>query len=486
MATQPHGVAGLTVIGILGYAAYVPTFRLSRAEIAKAWGRPSVPPQSGGERAVANFDEDSLTLATEATLRCLGQFEARQPDGLYFASTTAPDQERQTATVIAAAADLPGAIRTADFAGSLRAGASALLAALDAVKGGPLGAVLVAAADCRLAEPGTEAEALIGDGAAAFMVGDGEAIATVEVSHSIAEDFPGTWRPSENCFIASDDQKFAATHGYQRLILEVMTGLLEKAKVSASQLSKVVCPAPDLSSYTALAKASGAPLAFVQDPLLFSVGFTGASSPMLLLATCLEQAEPGQLILFISYGSGADALLLSVTDEIATRRSRARRDLIGRGRPLPSYQTYLRYRDLVQSQHGLWQVEPFSSMTMMWREHRQNLALYGVRCAQCRGVFFPARRVCPKCKTTDAFEPHKLARQGRLVTFSKDRLYPGPESPTVMAVIDLEGGGRLFTQMTDCDPETLRIGMGVTLTLRKFHEARGYTHYFWKARPNHL
>ncbi len=473
------------MIGILDYAAYVPLSRLPWAEIARAWGRSLLPPQGGGERAVANFDEDSLTLAAEAALGCLGHVEGRRPDGLYFASTTAPDQERQAATVIAAAADLPREIRTADFAGSLRAGTSALLAALDAVKGGPAWSVLVAAADCRLAEPGQTAEALIGDGAAAFLVGEGEAIATVEAAHSVTEEFPGTWRRSGNRFIESDDEKFAATFGYQRLVLEAMRDLLDKAKVTPKQLSKVVCPAPDLSSYTALAKASGIPLAFLQDPLLLTVGFTGAASPLLLLTTCLEHAEPGQLILLLSYGSGADAVLLSVTDEIEAHRPRARRALVGHGRPLPSYQTYLKYRDLVRSQHGLWEVEPFSSLTMMWREGRQNLALYGVRCTKCEAVFFPSRRVCPRCETKDAFEPHKLGRKGRLVTFSKDRLYPGPESPTVMAVIDLEGGGRLFTQMTDCDPEGVRIGMEVELTFRKFHESKGYAHYFWKARPIH-
>jgi 3-hydroxy-3-methylglutaryl CoA synthase len=471
------------VIGILDCAVYVPIHRLSRAEIAKAWGQLPAPPHGDGQRAVANFDEDSLTLAAEASFRCLARSGGARPDGLYFASTTPPDNERQSATVIAAAADLPREIRTADFAGSLRAGTSALLAALDAVKGGPAWSVLVAAADCRLAEPGHAAEALIGDGAAAFLVGEGEAIATVEAAYSIADEFPGTWRQSHNLFIQSDDEKFAAAHGYQRITLEAMRGLLERARISPKEVSRVVCPAPDLPSYTALAKASGIPLLFLQDPLLLSVGFTGAASPLLLLATCLEKAEPGQLIVALSYGSGADALLLSVTDAIEERRSAGRGGVIGRGRPLASYQTYLTYRDLVRTRHGLWQIEPFSSLTMMWRERKQNLALYGVRCTKCATIFFPARRICPKCEAKDSFEPHKLNRRGRLVTFSKDRLYPGPEAPTVMAVIDLDGGGRLFTQMTDVDPETIRVGMEVELTLRKFHESKGYSHYFWKGKP---
>lgn len=469
------------MIGILEYAAYVPTHRLTRAEIGRAWHRTFLPPFSEGQRAVAGFDEDSLTLAAEASFRCLAQFEGRRPDGLYFASTTAPDHERQAATVIAAAADLPREIRTADFTGSLRAGTSALLAALDAVKGGPAWSVLVAAADCRLAEPGRTAEALIGDGAAAFLVGEGEALATVEATCSIAEDFPGTWRQRQNPFVQSDDERFAATHGYQRITLEAMRGVLEKAKVPLKGVSTVVCPAQDLQSYAALAKASGVPHLFLQDPLLHSVGFIGAGSPLLLLARCLATAEAGQSIVVLSYGSGADALLLSVTDAIEARRSRPRRQLVSLGRPLPSYQTYLTYRDLVKRQHGLWEVEPFSSLTMMWRERKQNLALYAVRCTKCAAVFFPARRVCPTCETRDTFEPHKLSRRGRLVTFSKDRLYPGPESPTVMAVVDLEGGGRLFTQMADCDLEALRVGMDVELTLRIFHAAKGYAHYFWKA-----
>ncbi len=471
------------MIGILDYAGYVPSFRLPRSEIARAWGRPSASPQSDGERAVASFDEDSLTLAAEAAFRCLRAAEGQPPDAVYFASTSAPDHERSAAAVIAAAADLPREIRTADLAGSLKAGTSALLAGLDAVKGGPAWSVLVASADCRLAEPGQAAEMFIGDGGAAFLVGEGDALATVEATCSIAEDFPGTWRPSHDPFIRSDDEKFAVTHGYQRIVLEAMRRLLDKAKVDPQELSTVICPSPDPAGYVAVAKASGVPSLFLDDPLMRSVGFTGAASPLLLLARCLDGAEPGQLILILGYGGGADALLLSVTDRIETHRSRASRDLLAGGQPLPSYLTYLQYRDLLRRQDGPRGGGPFTSLTMLWRERTQNLALYGATCLKCEAVVFPVRRVCPGCATRDAFEPRKLARRGRLVTFTKDHLFPGPASPTVMGVVDLEGGGRLFTQMTDCGPEAIRIGMDVELVLRRFHEAKGYVHYFWKAKP---
>ena len=53
------------MVGITSYGAYIPKYRLGRDVIAKAWG----PRFLSGERAVANYDEDSLTMATEAALK---------------------------------------------------------------------------------------------------------------------------------------------------------------------------------------------------------------------------------------------------------------------------------------------------------------------------------------------------------------------------------------------------------------------------------
>ena len=74
--------------GIASYGAYIPFYRLSRAEIGKAWGSGGGP----GERAVANYDEDSLTMAVAAARDCLKGFDRAAVGGLYFASTTAPYQ----------------------------------------------------------------------------------------------------------------------------------------------------------------------------------------------------------------------------------------------------------------------------------------------------------------------------------------------------------------------------------------------------------
>src|SRR5207244_2346182 len=126
------------MVGITRIGAYFPRRRLDRALIAKAWGV-RVPP---GARTVAGFDEDALTMATDAVLACLGDADPAGFDALYFASTSSPYLEKQVASMIATAADLRRDIVVADLAGSVRAGLAALRAALAGGRAGRLGAAL--------------------------------------------------------------------------------------------------------------------------------------------------------------------------------------------------------------------------------------------------------------------------------------------------------------------------------------------------------
>src|SRR3989304_790249 len=124
------------MIGIVSYGAYVPLRRLGTG------------PQ--GEKAVANWDEDSLTMAVAAAIDCLGKIERKTIDGFYFASTTPPYGEKLAATTAAWALDLRHDILTADIADSLRAGMGAIKMAEDAVKAGSAKNFLVTASDLRL------------------------------------------------------------------------------------------------------------------------------------------------------------------------------------------------------------------------------------------------------------------------------------------------------------------------------------------------
>src|SRR5262245_26119270 len=187
------GWAGLlsgSMPGIIQLATYFPRRRLARTLIAQAWG--SRPPP--GSRTVAAVDEDALTMAVDATLACVGDSDPSAFDALFFASTSAPYLEKQVASVVATAIDLPRDAAVADFGGSARASLAALRAACDAVRAGSLARPLVVAADVRPAEPGSELEAQLGDGAACAAVGGDEVIAELVSAAAVSEQFTYAWR----------------------------------------------------------------------------------------------------------------------------------------------------------------------------------------------------------------------------------------------------------------------------------------------------
>ena len=117
--------------GIVSYGAYIPRYRLKRMSIFQSmgWINPTTIMLAQGEKAVANQDEDSLTIATAAALDCLGNLDRSAVKGAFLASTTMPYLERQNAGIMAAALNLREDLRSADFSGALKSGTSALLSA---------------------------------------------------------------------------------------------------------------------------------------------------------------------------------------------------------------------------------------------------------------------------------------------------------------------------------------------------------------------
>ena len=74
------------MVGITGFAGYVPYYRLAQKEIARAWGGRG----GDGERAVASADEDAITMAVEAVREILRGHSSQAVDGLILATTTSP------------------------------------------------------------------------------------------------------------------------------------------------------------------------------------------------------------------------------------------------------------------------------------------------------------------------------------------------------------------------------------------------------------
>src|SRR6184192_112054 len=460
------------MVGITRIGTYFPRRRLDRALIAKAWGA-RVP---AGTRTVAGFDEDALTMATDAVLACLGDADPAGFDALYFASTSSPYLEKQVASMIATAADLRRDLVVADLAGSVRAGLAALRAALDGVRAGSLRTALVAAADARLAEPESEMEPLLGDGAAAVAVGCDGVVAELVSAASVAEEFTYVWRTDEQRTLRVSETRFGTSHGYVRDMAEVIGAALRKAELPPARVARLALGAPEPRAAAEAARRAGFdPARQLEASLLSEVGLLGTAEPLALLARSLETAAPGDFLVVAAYGEGADALVLRATERLPAARPRPLADRLARGIALPSYERYLRAR-------GVLPGEPVTAM-IEWKELRQDVRLYGSRCEACGLVQYPQARVCSGCQARDRMQEHKLGKRGSVFTFTIDNLAPVPEHPMPMAVIDLDSGGRVYLQVTDAAEGEVKVGAPVELTFRRLHEAGGNRNYFWKARP---
>src|SRR5215469_1969421 len=243
--------------GITAYGAYIPRLRLQRKAVAQAnaWFAPGFAGGTKGERAMANFDEDAVTLAVEAGRDCLPASDPIKDrahiDSAYFASTSMPFSDRQNAGIVASALNLRDEIASADVSSSQRAGTSALLAALDAVAGGRTKSSLVVAGERRKARAASSQELAYGDGGAALVVGRDKVIARFLGSHSHTVDFVDHFRDE----------------GYTKIVPHTIKHLFEKAGVSGEEIAHFILPCPFARLDQTLAKQCGIDPAKVRDNL---------------------------------------------------------------------------------------------------------------------------------------------------------------------------------------------------------------------------
>ena len=479
------------MVGITSYGGYIPLHRLSREEFFRAWGGLALP----GERAVANFDEDSVTMATEAAIDCMKGIDPKTVDGLFFATTTSPYREKQCSTIISVALDLGREIRTADFTGSLRAGTIAIASAMDAINAGAARSILVTAADLRLGAPAGDFEQALGDGGAALLLGEKGVIATIEGSYSISDEFSGVWRSDADTFVRTWEDRMVLDEGYSAVLPEAISGLMKKYNLAPGDFAKVVYDAPtDIRRHPRVAGGLKFDAAQLQDSLFMTVGNTGAALAMMMLVAALEEAKPGDRILFASYGNGADAFVLQVTPEIEkVRDRRGIKNHLASKRVLANYETYVRWRGLITLEAARRPDRSPTSIAGLWRDRKIILGLWGVKCKVCGtpqyaqgaglGGSTPLR-ICVNCQAKDQFEDYRFTdKKAEVFTFTQDNLADTVDPPATITVVDFEGGGRAVFDMTDRDPAEVKVGMPVEMTFRKLYFDRGVHNYFWKTRP---
>ena len=461
--------------GLRALTVALPRWRLGRAEWSRAWGRRAGP----GSRPVAGHDEDSLTLAADA----LDRLPTAGAGALYVAGTTAPDAERATSSVLCAVLDLGPGLLTADLGGSLRSGAAAALIAADRVRAH--GAeVLVAAADRSDAEPGSDLEPVLGDAGAAARLGPAAASDLAELlgSASVAGDLPDAWRPSGEEDVRRADPAFAPRLTLGPGVRAAVERVCAEAGIDPGHLSAVAAGTAEQRLLAQAVEAAGVPAGATEASVraLEATGDCGSASPWVAFAAALDRAAPGDLVVQVATaGGGADALLWRVAAGVEAWRAGGGSGLEAPGgEEIPSYARFLRLRGRL----GAEPLNPYSSTALLWREGGDELRLVGSECPACGWFAYPRRPLCTSCGGRELVE-RRLARRGRVVTWTEDHVFPSPEPPTVMAVAEMEGGGRFFGQLAAAPPGPVHAGMPVRLVLRRLHDGGGLAHYFWKLLP---
>lgn len=466
--------------GILDWGVALPRRRLENQTTEEAWGRPAV----AGSRCIAGHDEDAVTLAVQAALQAVrddtstpSAADAPPIDALILATTTAPFSEGSCAALIADVLNLHPDVRCLDMNTSRRSGAAALGVACDMVRARTARRVLVVAVDVRLAQPGGGDECLTGHGGAAVLIGPAaEGLADIlHTAHRRATQ-ADVWRTAESRFPRSADVRFARTGAYATSMQSVLKSVLQATGWSPEDVRRIAPDSPDAKSGAALLRKNSFDVQKQYcDRVSAHTGLTGTAHGLLLLIAALEQSAVGDRLIATNDGDGASALALRVRRDI--NRHRFDRSL-SQGYTI----RYNRYLSLHRLHTGSETADAtFTSEMMAERDKRLWHGLVARRCLGCSSVLTLPLPTCPRCAKATDFADQRLQRRGTIFSVTHEHYVPTPEPPLGMAVVDLDGGGRLTVQIAD-ENTPLTINDRVELVFRRLHAGGGRPNYFWKCR----
>ena len=479
------------MFGITAYGAYIPRTRLAKAAIADAndWFDPSLRGLAKGERSVCNWDEDTITMAVEAGQDCLSVLDAGSVNTLYLASTTLPFLDRQNSVVVSQALNLGDHLRTMDVAASQRAGTSALISMLESGAGGN-GNALLLASEHRRSKCGSRAEMLWGDGAAALGVGAEGVIAEYLGSETYVTDFVDHYRGEDSTLDYEWEERWIRDEGYMKSVPQAVSRLLEKADVKATDIAHFVLASDQARTPAAVAKKIGIPAEALVDNHIGSVGVSGVAHPILLLTAALEKAAAGDLILVTGFGQGTDAVLFRATDKIKDRQPGSGfAGALARRREDANYNRFLSFNNLVEREVGKrGETDKQSYLAAMYRRKDLLTGFVGGKCRSCGTIQIPKDNysVNPECGELDSQDDYPMsAVQGRVKTWTADRLTFDWNPPAYFGMVEFEGGGRLMMDFTEVEPGSIDTGVPVSMhfRIRQFDNQRGFRKYFWKATP---
>ncbi len=469
--------------GLLALTRYVPRLRLERSELLTQhrWMAPGLRGLAKGQRSMASWDEDCVTMAVEAARQLRRALPGMAATELTLASTTLPFADRLNSGIVASAIGLASDVVLRDVTSSSRAALTELSAALR--RPDVSGLQLLLASERRIARPASTQEMVFGDGAAGALVGTGPAIATFVASHGSHADLVDHFRENGQAHDYGWEERWVRDEGYMKIVVATLRRCLSDAGVAAGDIAAFVLPAPLAKVNEAVAKRLGIRPEAIVSSQHEAVGDLGCAQTLAMLDVALRAAAPGALVLVAAFGSGCDALLLRRTDLPCPG------EVPGAGRAETSYMKYLSFTGQIGLEWGMRaEMDNKTALTAAWREHGRAARFEGGRCSACGTVQFPRSRVCvnPECNAQDTQQITSLADvPARVMSHTSDFLAYTPSPPFQFGHIDFEGGGRVLMEFADTDVDELHVGLPLRMVYRvkDFDALRGFRRYFWKATP---
>ena len=444
------------------------------------WMAPGLKGLAKGQRAIANWDEDSVTMAVEAS-RAMGLSEfTKEVKALTLVSTSLPFADRINAGIVASALQLPAQTMVRDVSSSSRAGTTELIAALTKPDEG---VQLIAASERRNPKPASTQEMIQGDGAATVAVGCGAVIAQLIGSHTEYADFVDHFRQTGVDHDYTWEERWTREEGYMKIMLGAIKTCMDRHQITSENIAYFVMPAAIPKINEAMAKR----LAINPDAVVTThgetVGDLGSAQAFAMLDTAVRKAQPGELILMATFGNGCDVLIL----QRSALPCPGNEPIAGKSEP--NYLKYLSFSGQLDLEWGMRaEMDNKTALTAAWRDHGRIAHFEGGKCRHCGTVQFPSGRLCvnPACNAQDSQTPVSLNdARAHVLSHTSDFLAYTPNPPFQFGHIDFDDGGRVLMEFTDTDQGELTSGLPVRMVYRikEYDAKRGYRRYFWKATP---
>lgn len=313
----------LKPVGIVGYGAYVPRYRIPAKEIARVWteGKGGVPIK---EKAVPGPDEDVITMSIEAARNAMKRalIDPKELRAVWVGSESHPYAVKPTSTVVAEAIGVSPSTQGADFEFACKAGTEAMVAAMGIVGSGMGRYAMAIGIDTAQGKPSDALEYTTGAGGGAYVLGPAEeSLAVINSAYSYVTDTPDFWRREYQKY-PEHGMRFTGEPAYFKHIAEAATYLMAASNTTAKDYRWAIFHQPNTKFPRRVAGQLGFSMDQIEPGLLVNlIGNTYAGAAMIGLTATLDQAQPGDRILMVSFGSGAgsDAFDITVTDKICER-----------------------------------------------------------------------------------------------------------------------------------------------------------------------